>query len=118
MVHALKDWKIWVNMFISVGIFTPLYSISTFLPTIIRDMGYSDNKAQLMTVPPYALGCIFTVGTGYFADKAKQRGIFLLCLQALSIIGFLFLVTNGFPLVQYTGTFFAAAGTLEFIFSY
>lgn len=51
--HALKDWKIWANMVITIGLFTPLYSISLFLPTILRDLGYANNKAQLMTVPPY-----------------------------------------------------------------
>ena len=33
---ALKDWKIWVHMFITIGIYTPLYSISLFMPTIVR----------------------------------------------------------------------------------
>ncbi|KAK6215337.1 major facilitator superfamily transporter [Colletotrichum tabaci] len=31
---AMKDWKIWVHMFITIGIYTPLYSYSLFLPTI------------------------------------------------------------------------------------
>lgn len=30
---ALLDWKIYVHMFITIGIYTPLYSISLFLPT-------------------------------------------------------------------------------------
>jgi hypothetical protein len=32
---ALKDWKIYVHMFITIGIYTPLYSISLFLPTYV-----------------------------------------------------------------------------------
>lgn len=38
MFHALKDWKIWVHMFITIGIYTPLYSVSLFMPTIVRGM--------------------------------------------------------------------------------
>jgi hypothetical protein len=30
---ALLDWKIYVHMLITIGIYTPLYSISLFLPT-------------------------------------------------------------------------------------
>lgn len=30
---ALTDWKIYVHMLITIGIYTPLYSISLFLPT-------------------------------------------------------------------------------------
>ena len=36
MFHALKDWKIWVHMFITIGIYTPLYSVSLFMPTIVK----------------------------------------------------------------------------------
>ena len=28
---ALKDWKIYVHMLITIGIYTPLYSVSLFL---------------------------------------------------------------------------------------
>lgn len=73
--HALKDWKIWVNCITTVGIFTPLYSFSMFLPTLVRDLGYTNNTAQLMTVPPYAVACVFCIGCGYAADRLKQRGI-------------------------------------------
>jgi hypothetical protein len=75
-LDALKDWKIWVNCFITVGIFTPLYSVSLFLPTIVKGLGYTNNKAQLMTVPPYVVACVFCIGCGYFADRFQQRGVF------------------------------------------
>ncbi len=97
-------------MFITIGIFTPLYSISLFLPTILKDLGFSANKAQLMTVPPYVVACVCTIGASYAADKARQRAVFILSFQAIAIIGFLMLATNGIPHVQYAGTFFAAAG--------
>jgi nitrate/nitrite transporter NarK len=108
--QALKDWKIWVMSFIALGTFTPLYSISLFLPTIIKELGYSNNAAQLMTVPPYVLGCVCTIAGSYFADKAGQRGIFLLGFMLVAIIGFLFLISNDIPHLQYVGTFFAVSG--------
>jgi len=45
--HAIKDWKIYVHMIITMGIYTPLYSFSLFLPTIIKTLGYTNNTAQL-----------------------------------------------------------------------
>ena len=108
--QALKDWKIWVMALIAIGLFTPLYSISLFLPTIIKELGFSNNAAQLMTVPPYAFACICTITGSYFADKAGQRGIFLLGFEVVALLGFVMLISNGIPHVQYAGTFFAAAG--------
>ena len=32
-MDAFKDWKIYVHMLITIGIYTPLYSVSLFLPT-------------------------------------------------------------------------------------
>ncbi|CEJ87846.1 Putative Major facilitator superfamily transporter [[Torrubiella] hemipterigena] len=75
---AFKDWKIWVHMFITIGIYTPLYSVSIFLPTIVKGLGYSNEIAQLMTIPPYVVACLFTVAGGYFADKHGKRGIYMI----------------------------------------
>jgi hypothetical protein len=110
LFHALKDWKIYVHMLITIGIYTPLYSMSLFMPTIVKAMGYSNETSQLMTVPPYVVACLFTIGAGYAADKAKQRGIFMLAFEALGIIGFVMLVSTSNPHVQYVGTFLAASG--------
>ncbi|KAK0118349.1 hypothetical protein ONS95_012638 [Cadophora gregata] len=110
VVQAFRDWKIWVNMVITIGLFTPLYSVALFLPTIINNLGYANNEAQLLTVPPYVVACLCTIAGNYAADKAGQRGVFLLGFQGLSVIGFLMLVTNGKPHVQYAGTFLAASG--------
>jgi len=108
--HAIKDWKIYVHMLITIGIYTPLYSFSLFLPTIVSAMGHTNNTAQLMTVPPYVAACIATILGGYLADKSRQRGIFMIGFCALSILGFIMLLSTGKPAVQYVGTFFAAMG--------
>jgi MFS family permease len=84
MYDAFKDWKIWVHMFITIGIYTPLYSISIFLPSIVAGLGHENETAQLMTVPPYVVGCACTIAGGWLADKHGQRGIYMIffCLVA------------------------------------
>jgi sugar phosphate permease len=107
---ALKDWKIYIHMLITIGIYTPLYSISLFLPTIVKNMGYTNNQSQLMTVPPYVLGCIATISVGYYADRSKQRGFSMIGCCIVAIVGFVLLIATSRPHVQYAGTFFAVAG--------
>lgn len=75
---AFKDWKIWIHMFITIGIYTSVYSISIFLPSIVRGMGYASETAQLMSVPPYIFACLITVGGGFAADRHGQRGCYLI----------------------------------------
>jgi hypothetical protein len=63
-----------------------------------------------MTVPPYVIACLFTIGAGYAADRAKQRGVFMMGFELVAIVGFTMLISSGKPAVQYVGTFFAASG--------
>lgn len=78
MKDAFKDWKIYVHMFITIGIYIGLYSISIFLPTIVASLGYTNEHAQLMTVPPYVVACLCTVTGGFLADRHGQRGIYMI----------------------------------------
>jgi MFS family permease len=81
---AFSDWKIWVNCIMTLGNFLPLYSVSIFLPTIIRSMGYSNETAQLLTVPPYVLACIATVGAGFVTDKHRTRGVYVIGIASVA----------------------------------
>ena len=39
----------------------PLYTLSLFLPSIIKDLGHTSAQAQLLTTPPYAIAFIITM---------------------------------------------------------
>lgn len=111
--QAIKDWKIYIHMLICMAGFCPIYSFALFLPTIIKNMGYTANNAQLMSVPPYVCACFFTIVASYFADKYRKRGVFLLGFQLVAILGFSLLVSSGNSTIQYTGTVFAAIGKIK-----
>ncbi len=97
-------------MLICMAGFCPIYSFSLFLPTIIKNMGYTANSAQLMSVPPYVCACFFTIAGSWAADRYHQRGVFLLGFQLVAILGFAMLAGSGAASVQYAGTVFAAIG--------
>lgn len=109
---ALKDWKIWVHMFITIGVYTGLYSYSLFLPTIINEMGTAKTPemAQLMTVPPYVVACLFCVGAGWYADKLGQRGSFMIFFMAMAIVGLILLLATANAGARYLGCFLLASG--------
>lgn len=50
------------------GISTPFSSLSLFTPSITAGLGYENLKAQLMTVPPYAVAYVVTVVVAWSAD--------------------------------------------------
>lgn len=92
----------------------PLYTLSLFLPTIIKDMGYTSAQSQLLTIPPYALATLFTILIAILSERYARRAAFILFTSSLAIIGYIILLANTNPRarpgVSYVGTFFAATG--------
>lgn len=66
----------------------PLYGISLFLPTIIKDLHYTNSTAQLMTVPIYITASILAVFTAFVSDKVGKRSPFIITLLCIMAAGF------------------------------
>lgn len=64
------------------GISTPFSSLSLFTPAITSGLGYSDLRAQLMTVPPYAVAYVVTLAVAWSADYFN-RYAYMICLASL-----------------------------------
>lgn len=107
---ALKDWKTYGYMVIYMGCLTPLYAFSLFLPTILCGMGHQGTKAQLLSVPPYAVAAALTIAVGFYADRSRHRGYCNMATVTLGIIGFIMLISTSNPTIQYIAVFLGAAG--------
>ncbi|KAI2629898.1 MFS general substrate transporter [Hypoxylon sp. NC1633] len=108
VVAAFKDWQIWVNIFVYWGIVCPLYGISLFLPTIIKNLGYSSSTAQLMTVPIYITAAILAVVFAFLSDRVGKRSPFVISFLVMMIVGFSMCISSTNPHVVYGGVFVVA----------
>ncbi|KAJ5227598.1 uncharacterized protein N7469_007604 [Penicillium citrinum] len=110
VLDAFKDPKVWLY---GLGFHTmslPLYTLSLFLPTIIKELGYSAAQAQLLSVPPYAVAFCFTIGVAVLSERTRIRAPFIMGSSALACIGYIILLSQHRAGVSYLGTIFAAAG--------
>lgn len=107
---ALTDPKVYLYCFNFHTMSLPLYTLSLFLPSIIRDLGYSSAQAQLLTVPPYAIAFITTMSMAVLSERYKRRAPFIIGSSSFAIIGYILLLADSRPGPSYTGTIFAAAG--------
>ena len=112
--QALSDWKTYAGMLVYMGPLMPLYAFSLFLPSIVENLSFTSPTAvihnQLLSVPPYAVAAVATVLVGFWSDRIKRRGIFMLCTAPIGIVGFIMLMASTNPGVQYAGTFLGAIG--------
>lgn len=86
----------------------PLYGISLFLPTIIRNLGYTSSTAQLMTVPIYITAAVLAVLAAYASDRVGKRSPFILFFLCMMAVGFIMCISSSNPHVVYGGVFVAA----------
>ncbi|KAF7979072.1 hypothetical protein HWV62_43567 [Athelia sp. TMB] len=113
--QAMCDYHTYLQIGIYIGVLIPVYAISLFTPTIINELGYSAANAQLLTVPPFAAGCIFTIAVGIISDKYKLRGPFVIGGAFVSLIGYIVLYVTDKPGAGYAGAVLAAVGVFPTI---
>ncbi|KAJ4339874.1 hypothetical protein N0V95_007653 [Ascochyta clinopodiicola] len=84
--------------------------ISLFMPTILKDLGWTATKAQLYSVPPYVCACLIAIAIAFLSDKTNRRGIYLAIFTIPAIAGFAILRWVTDPNVRYGGIFLITIG--------
>ncbi|KAF2120999.1 major facilitator superfamily domain-containing protein [Lophiotrema nucula] len=64
-------------------------SLIYFCPTIVNGLGYSSVQAQLMTIPPWAIGFVISLCLAWSADHFNARGLHAAVAAAIAGFGFL-----------------------------
>lgn len=105
------DWKVGLKsatdfkniccmvMFFAINV--SFSSLPIYLPTIIRDMGYTSVRAQGLTAPPYLAAAMMTLLLTRLSDRIQQRGIILCGSYLVACSGYLILANVE---AQYIGT--------------
>jgi MFS family permease len=106
---AWLDWR--------TGVFTILFmmivgsgTISYFIPTITKTLGYTTIMAQYMTVPIYAVATVFTVCVSFNADRINDRRWHICAMLSFGFLAGLVCCVVQTPTVRYVMVCFLAAG--------
>ncbi|CAN9437135.1 unnamed protein product [Alternaria alternata] len=110
ILEGLMDVKGWILGLMYFSGNVAFSSLPVFLPTILKEMGFSSVNAQGLTAPPFFLSFITVIVTCYIADRTQQRGITIAILTAIGGIGYVILATTKSVAARYFGVFLAAAG--------
>ncbi|EOR04997.1 hypothetical protein J056_000362 [Wallemia ichthyophaga EXF-994] len=113
ITSAILDYKLYIfaSMYFCTGAL--LYALATFAPVIISQLGeWSNAQSQLLTVPPYALGFITTIGCAYISDKTGYRAFLIMLGTFVSLIGYILIlvIPDHAPGAKYFSLFVMVAG--------
>lgn len=90
-------------------------SLPVFLPTILKDMGFTAINAQGLTAPPYFVSFLLTILSTWIADRLQQRGLVIIFLSIVGAVGYVLLAVCTSVGVRYFGVFLAACGVFPCI---
>jgi predicted MFS family arabinose efflux permease len=105
---ALRDPKVYLSGAIQFCQDILLYGFSTFLPSIIKSMGYSTLETQYLTVPVYIFGGLCFLICAYISDRMTLRSPFVFFTNIFGIIGYLLLLFVSNNAVKFFATFLCA----------
>ncbi|KAF6823705.1 major facilitator superfamily transporter [Colletotrichum plurivorum] len=88
LLSVLSDWKIYLLILANWSNAVPNYAMKSTMPQIIKNMGYTSASAQLLTIPPYAVGAASAYLFSVFADRYSWRMPFIVGPQVLLVVAF------------------------------
>lgn len=91
-------------------------SMSSFIPTILRELGWQAAKAQVMSIPIWLTGLVFQILSGYLSSRIGWRFPFILLGIALVTVGWIiqlvYSANRGLaPSIRYFSLFAMSGGT-------
>ncbi|KAF9056500.1 major facilitator superfamily domain-containing protein [Panaeolus papilionaceus] len=113
--QSLTDRKTWIAMGIYMGFDGPLYAFSLFLPSIINQVRFRANKANLLSVPVYAWGCLLTCAVGFLGDRVGSRGRINLALFSTGMAAYIILILSRSPALSYFAVYLAVSAIYPII---
>ncbi|KAK7416529.1 hypothetical protein QQX98_005133 [Neonectria punicea] len=113
ILAGMKDYQNYVHTMMHFCCNYSFAGLSNFLPTIVRDMGFSSVTAQGLTAPPYLCAFICCVAAALVSGRFGKRGYIVSGSSLVGFAGYLILVLvkdESKIAPRYLGTFLAACG--------
>lgn len=90
--RILRDPKIYLGTLAYFGIVNTGYAGAFFIPTIVRDMGYTSAAAQVRSIPIFIVATVTAVLAAWASDRLRHRYYFCMLGLAVSSIGYILLL--------------------------
>lgn len=86
-VRVFTDWKVWSFTLIYFCADMGAASISSFTPTILGELQWTAQRAQVMSIPIWIVGIVVTLSTSYASGKLSLRWPFVLAGSVFALVG-------------------------------
>lgn len=111
---ALTDINVYLAAITLFCCSIPLFGFGTFLPSIIKGLGYTSLQANYLTIPVYVLSTITLATATFLSDWLKKRTPVLLTMLVPVIIGYVIVCSTASHAAGYFAMFLCGSGIYAF----
>jgi hypothetical protein len=110
--RIFTDWKIYINILMYIPVANSSYALSFFTPTIINEMGFQAEAAQIRSIPVFVVAAILSVATAAWSDRTRHRFGFVIGGILIATAGYgILLAYDSVPVgAKYAALFFVVSG--------
>ncbi|KAF2466497.1 MFS general substrate transporter [Lindgomyces ingoldianus] len=92
--RIFRDPKIYLGTLAYFGIVNTGYAGSFFIPTIVKELGYTSAAAQVRSIPIFVVATVTALITAWVTDRARHRYAFCILGLTISSIGYILLLAQ------------------------
>ncbi|KAG9768457.1 MFS general substrate transporter, partial [Aureobasidium melanogenum] len=90
--RIFSDVKMYLGILMYLGVVTTGYAGAFFTPTILKQLGWTSIRAQVMSIPIYVFAMICTISSAILSDRLRHRFGFVVFGCLLATIGYVILL--------------------------
>ncbi|KAJ4984912.1 transporter-like protein [Stagonosporopsis vannaccii] len=92
--RIFSDPKIWLGVLAYFGIVNTGYAGSFFVPTIVRELGYTSSMAQIRSIPIFVVATVTAIIAAYVSDRIRNRYWLTMLGLVVASIGYIMLLAQ------------------------
>ncbi|KAF2459345.1 major facilitator superfamily protein [Lineolata rhizophorae] len=110
--RIIRDWKIYAGMFAYFGVVNTGYASSFFIPTIVKELGYTSEAAQVRSIPIFIVATVCALTTAVLTDRLRHRYAFTIAGVLVATVGYVVLLCQAYVSagVKYFAVFLITSG--------
>lgn len=114
-LQVFLDYRCWLQACIIFCLNSSFGSLPAFLPTIVKEMGFTSINAQGLSAPPYLAAYFVCIGLSFLSDRLKNRGLLITLFAWIGAAGYLTLRLSERTSVRYGAIYLITCGVFPCI---
>ncbi|KAF2868954.1 major facilitator superfamily domain-containing protein [Massariosphaeria phaeospora] len=110
--RIFRDPKIYLGTVAYFGIVNTGYAGSFFIPTIVKELGYTSSAAQIRSIPIFVVATVTAIVAAWITDRLRHRYFFCIFGLCVASVGYILLLAQAHlsAAVKYFALFLVVPG--------